>query len=98
MILLENIQTAAENCSGKEFKDDILPVILYALESPTHGIVDAALGTLPYILPVLDFSTIKNELFPVIAGVFAKTSSLNIKIRGLEAFYKLCGGSAMDTN
>ena len=98
MILLENMQTAAENCPGKEFKEDILPVILLALDSPTHGIVDAALGTLPHVLPVLDFSTIKNELFPVIAGVFAKTSSLNIKIRGLEAFYTLCGGSEMDSN
>ena len=94
MILLENMAVAAENCPGKEFKEDILPVILFALDSPTHGIVDAALGTLPHVLPVLDFSTIKNELFPVIAGVFAKTSSLNIKIRGLEAFYTLCGGSS----
>jgi SCY1-like protein 2 len=92
-ILLENMETAAENCSGKEFRDDILPIILLALESPTHGIEDAALGTLPYVLPVLDFTTIKNELFPVIAAVFAKTSSLTIKIKGLEAFYTLCGGS-----
>lgn len=93
MILLENMETAAESCAGKEFREDILPIILLALESPTHAIVDAALGTLPFVLPVLDFSTIKNELFPVIAGVFAKTSSLNIKIKGLEAFYILCGGS-----
>ena len=98
MILLENMQTAAENCPGKEFKEDILPIILFALESPTHGIIDAALGTLPHVLPVLDFSTIKNELFPVIAGVFAKTSSLNIKIRGLEAFYTLCGGSETESS
>ena len=42
---------------------------------------------------MLDFSTIKNELFPVIAAVFSKTSSLGIKIRGLEAFVILCGGS-----
>ena len=69
-----------------------LTFILLALESPTHAIIDAALGTLKSVLAVLDFSTIKNELFPVIAGVFAKTSSLNIKIRGLEAFYILCGG------
>jgi SCY1-like protein 2 len=48
---------------------------------------------LPTILPVLDFSTIKNELFPVIASVFSKTSSLGIKVRGLEAFVILCGGS-----
>jgi len=49
---------------------------------------------LPAVLPALDYSTIKNELFPVIAGVFAHTNSLGIKIRGLEAFYTLCGGTA----
>jgi len=93
MVLLENMQTAAENCSGKEFRDHILPIIVLALESSTHGLVDAALQTLPHVLPVLDFSTIKNELFPVIAQGFAKTSSLAIKVRGLEAFYTLCGGT-----
>lgn len=41
---------------------------------------------------ILDFSTIKNDLFPVVASVFSKTSSLAIKIRGLEAFGILCGG------
>lgn len=45
------------------------------------------------VFPILDFSTIKNELFPVIASVFTKTSSLGIKVRGLEAFVVLCGGS-----
>lgn len=93
MVLLENMQIAAQNCSGKEFRDHILPIIVLALESSTHGLVDAALQTLPHVLPVLDFSTIKNELFPVIAQGFAKTSSLAIKVRGLEAFYTLCGGT-----
>lgn len=92
MVLLENMQIAADNSSGKEFKDDILPIINYALESPTHSLVDAALRTLSVILPILDFSTVKNELFPVIATIFAKTSSMGIKIRGLEAFKTLCGG------
>jgi SCY1-like protein 2 len=54
--------------------------------------VDTALQTLPVILATLDFSTIKNEVFPVIAAVFSKTSSLGIKIRGLEALKALCGG------
>ena len=44
------------------------------------------------MLSVLDFSTIKNEVFPLVAAVFSKTSSLGIKIRGLEAFVVLCGG------
>ncbi|KAH6615093.1 protein kinase domain-containing protein ppk32 [Boeremia exigua] len=98
MVLLENIQVAADNTGGKEFKDDILPVINYALESPTHSLVDAALRTLPIVLPILDFSTTKNELFPVIATIFAKTSSMGIKIRGLEALKTLCGGGNDDQN
>ena len=64
------------------------------MESPTHSLVDAALGTLPVILATLDYSTIKNEVFPVIAAVFSKTSSMGIKIRGLEALKALCGGGS----
>ncbi|KAF2003231.1 protein kinase-like protein Scy1 [Amniculicola lignicola CBS 123094] len=96
MVLLEHMNVAAENSSGKEFKDDILPIINHALESPTHSVVDAALRTLPAVLPILDFSTIKNELFPVIATIFAKTSSMGIKIRGLEALKTLCGGGGSE--
>lgn len=96
MIVLENMTVAVDNCGGKEFKDDILPIVNYALESPTHSLVDAALRTLPVVLPILDFSTIKNELFPVIATIFAKTSSMGIKIRGLEAFKTLCGGASKE--
>ncbi|KAF2739876.1 ARM repeat-containing protein [Polyplosphaeria fusca] len=92
MVLLENMQIAAENCGGKEFKDNLLPIINQALDSPTHALVNASLGTLPVVLPILDFSTIKNELFPIIAAVFTKTSSMGIKIKGLEALKTLCGG------
>ena len=63
------------------------------LDAHTHSIQDAALSQLSVILPVLDFSTIKNDLFPVVAHVFSKTSSMAIKIRGLEAFNVLCGGA-----
>lgn len=70
-----------------------MPIIHLALESPTHSIADAALRSLPIILPALDFSTIKGELFPIVASVFTKTSSLGIKVRTLEALLVLCGGS-----
>ncbi|KAK3332064.1 kinase-like domain-containing protein [Cercophora scortea] len=93
MIVLEQLPVIVDNCSGKEFKDDILPIIFAALESPTPTLVDAALRSLPTVLPVLDFSTIKNELFPVVSAIFSKTNSLAIKVRGLQAFITLCGGS-----
>ncbi|KAK9771565.1 putative Kinase-like domain-containing protein [Seiridium cardinale] len=93
MMVLENTDTIAANSSGKEFKDDILPILMTAVESPTPALVDVAMRGLPAILPILDFSTIKNELFPVIATVFSRTNSLAIKVRGLQAFVVLCGGS-----
>lgn len=113
MTILQNIGIVTESCSGKEFKDgkiqprhwydlsadilDILPIILLAIESPTHPLVDASLRCLPTVLSVLDYSTTRNELFPVIASVFSRTSSLGIKVRGLEAFVILCGGSSDGT-
>ncbi|KAJ6002857.1 hypothetical protein N7451_005404 [Penicillium sp. IBT 35674x] len=93
LVVLENMKLVAENCSGLEFKDDILPLIKLGLDSPTHSVVDASIKSLPVFLPVLDFSTVKNEVFPPIASTFSRTSSLAIKVRGLEAFVVLCGGS-----
>ncbi|KAL8909242.1 MAG: hypothetical protein Q9171_005129 [Xanthocarpia ochracea] len=94
VVVLENIRLIGESCSGKEFKDDILPIIHLGLESHTHSIVDKALNCLPTIMAVLDFSTIKHDVFPIVTAVFSKTSSLGIKIRGLQAFVILCGGSS----
>ncbi|KAL1872187.1 hypothetical protein Plec18167_006790 [Paecilomyces lecythidis] len=93
MVVLENMNIIADNCSGREFKEDVLPIIRLGLESSTHALVDASMKCLSVILPVLDFSTVKNEVFPPIANTFSKTSSLAIKVRGLESFVVLCGGS-----
>lgn len=77
---------------------EILPLILLAVESPTHPLVDASLRCIATILPVLDYSTTRNDLFPVVTSVFSKTNSLGIKIRGLEAFVILCGGKPDEQN
>ncbi|KAL9101702.1 MAG: hypothetical protein Q9163_003067 [Psora crenata] len=96
-VLLENMALIGDNCNGKEFKDYMLPIIILGLESPTHAIVHKSLSCLPTILSILDFSSIKNELFPTVASVFSKTNSLGIKVRGLEALVILCGGSEEDS-
>lgn len=93
IVILNNIQLIAENCSAKQFKDDVLPIVHVAMESSTHSLTDAALQTLPVVLPLIDFSTVKHDLFPVVANVFSKTNSLSIKIQGLEALGVLCGVS-----
>ncbi|KAI9038508.1 putative protein kinase Scy1 [Aspergillus affinis] len=93
MAVLDNMKVLAENCSGKDFKEDILPLVRLGLDSPTHSLADGAIRCLPVILPTLDFSTVKNEVFPPISATFSRTSSLAIKVRCLDAFAVLCGGS-----
>ena len=60
--------------------------------------MDNSLGSLETVLSVLDFSTIKNEVFPLVASVFSKTISLGINIRGPAAFVVLCGGTKAGNN
>ena len=97
VVILDHLSTIIAKTTATEFKEDILPLIYLALESPTHSLQDRALQSLETILPALDFPTVKNELFPIVANVFAKTSSLGIKIRGLQAFKVLCGGTGGDS-
>lgn len=95
-VILSKLQVIKEKTTSQEFKEDVLPLVFLALDSPTHALQDLALRSLPIIMPKLDFPTLKNEVFPVVATVFTKTSSLGIKIRGLEAFRVLCGGAGGD--
>ncbi|KAL9625851.1 MAG: hypothetical protein Q9160_000171 [Pyrenula sp. 1 TL-2023] len=95
-VVLEHVGLISDNCSAKEFKDDILPIIHLCMQSHEHSLVNRSLKTLPSILPVLDFSTVKHDLFPVVASVFIKTSSLVVKVSGLEALGVLCGASNTD--
>lgn len=96
MVIIENMDLIVENCAGKEFRDEVLPVVNLAMETSTHSLTDATLKCLPVILPVLDFSAVKNDLFPCVASVFSRTSSLGIKVSGLEALLMLCGGSSKE--
>lgn len=91
-VILSKLPLIKEKTTALEFKEDVIPLVQLALESSTHSLQDLGLRSLPIILPKLDFPTLKNDFFPIVASVFTKTSSLGIKIRGLEAFRVLCGG------
>lgn len=92
-VILSKLPLIKEKTTALEFKEDVIPLVQLALESSTHSLQDLGLRSLPIILPKLDFPTLKNDFFPIVASVFTKTSSLGIKIRGLEAFRVLCGGT-----
>ena len=91
-VILERLVVLREKCSTVEFKDDVVPLHLHALDSATSQLQDLALKTLPQILPKIGYATLKSDVFPVVSAVFTKTASLSIKTSCLEAFRVLCGG------
>lgn len=87
--VLNNINILKSRVKGDEFRDDILPVALDAMENAPPEIQETALQKVPIFIEKLDFVTLKNEVFPKVASVFAKTTSLSVKLEALKAFQQL---------
>ncbi|EPS42849.1 hypothetical protein H072_3110 [Dactylellina haptotyla CBS 200.50] len=91
-VMLERLATLREKCTASEFREDILPLYLLALDSPTSHLQGLALKSLGQVLPNMTFNAVKSDIFPVVSTVFSKTSSLGIKIACFESLRVLCGG------
>lgn len=87
--ILNYIETLKSRLNGNEFSEDILPIVLNTIDNAPPEIQEAALQKIPIIISNLDFITLKNEVFPVIGSVFAKTTSLAVKLESLNAFEQL---------
>ncbi|KAF3127222.1 hypothetical protein TWF569_011838 [Orbilia oligospora] len=92
-VMVERLAVLREKCTMSEFREDIVPLYLLALDSPTSHLQGLALKSLGQVLPNITFNNVKTDIFPVVSTVFAKTSSLGIKIACFEALRVLCGGS-----
>ncbi|KAK6353847.1 hypothetical protein TWF730_008270 [Orbilia blumenaviensis] len=92
-VMVERLGVLREKCTLSEFREDIVPLYLLALDSPTSHLQGLALKSLGQVLPNITFNNVKTDIFPVVSTVFAKTSSLGIKIACFEALRVLCGGS-----
>lgn len=87
--VLNNIDILKSRVKGDEFRDDVLPIALDAMENAPPEIQETALQKVPVFIEKLDFVTLKNEVFPKVASVFAKTTSLAVKVEALKAFQQL---------
>lgn len=87
--VLNNIEILKSRVKGDEFRDDVLPIVLDAMENAPPEIQEVSLQKLPIYIEKLDFVTLKNEVFPKVGSVFAKTTSLAVKLEALKAFQQL---------
>lgn len=87
--VLKYMNTLKSRVNGNEFRDDILPIVLDAMETAPPEIQEVALKQIPLVIEKLDFVTLKSEVFPKVGLVFANTTSLSVKLEALNAFEHL---------
>ncbi|GAA6009457.1 hypothetical protein JCM10207_003789 [Rhodosporidiobolus poonsookiae] len=87
--LLENLNTLSEKCSATVFREEVMPLIYYALESDNPVVLEKALRVVPGLCETLDYTTVKQSLFPKITTVFSKTTMLSVKVNTLICFHSM---------
>ncbi|GAA5986364.1 hypothetical protein JCM11641_005356 [Rhodosporidiobolus odoratus] len=87
--LLESLGTLEEKCSATVFREEVMPLVYFSLESDNPLILEKALRVTPSLCETLDYTTIKQTLFPKITSVFSKTTLLSVKVNTLICFHSM---------
>lgn len=66
-----------------------MPLIYYSLESDNPVVLEKALRIVPKLCETLDYTTVKQTLFPKITTVFSKTTLLSVKVNTLICFHAM---------
>ncbi|UZJ56775.1 hypothetical protein CBS101457_006095 [Exobasidium rhododendri] len=89
LILLEQIELFVSKTSPPVFREQVTPLLYSALEAEQVFVQERALQTVPRLCEVLEYSHVKEVLFPKIAAVFTKTKVLSVKCNTLICFHSM---------
>ncbi|OZJ04724.1 hypothetical protein BZG36_01781 [Bifiguratus adelaidae] len=89
LVLLEKIDLLLEKSPREAFRDDVMPLIYAALETPNPVVQEKALKTVPKLCQNLDYTTVKANLFPKIQALFVQTTILSVKVSTLICFHAM---------
>lgn len=89
MILLEQIELFVSKTAPPVFREQVTPLLYPALESEQSYVQEKALQIVPRLCEVLEYSHVKEVLFPKIAALFTKTKVLSVKCNTLICFHSM---------
>lgn len=89
MILLEQVELFVAKTSAPVFREQVTPLLYSALEAEQVFVQERALQTVPRLCEVLEYSHVKEVLFPKIATLFTKTKVLSVKCNTLICFHSM---------
>lgn len=89
LMLLDQIELFVSKTSPPVFREGVTPLLYSALEAEQIQVQERALQQVPRLCEVLEFSHVKEVLFPRIAVLFSKTKILSVKVNTLIAFHQM---------
>ncbi|KAM3579406.1 Protein kinase domain-containing protein ppk32 [Umbelopsis sp. WA50703] len=89
IVLLEKLDVFQKKTPRETFRDDVMPMIYAALETPVPVVQEKALRIIPVLAESLDYTTVKNSLFPRVQSLFVTTTVLSVKVSTLICFHAM---------
>ncbi|CAO1632953.1 unnamed protein product [Sympodiomycopsis kandeliae] len=89
LMLLDHMELFVSKTSPSTFREGVTPLLYSAMEAEQAIVQERALQQVPRLCEVLEYSHVKEVLFPKIAVVFSKTKILSVKVNTLISFHHM---------
>ncbi|KAI9617540.1 hypothetical protein H4Q26_012838 [Puccinia striiformis f. sp. tritici PST-130] len=90
LILLDNLSVFQTKATPQVFREEVMPLIYFALESQDlPALQEKALKAIPALCETLEYTHVKQVLFPKVTMVFSKTTLLSVKVNTLICFHSM---------
>ena len=89
LALLDRVGVLHKKTSAQQFKEDVMPLVFTALDSPMPALQERALKVLPALSEILEYTSVKNTIYPKIEALYTATNVLSVKVNTLICFHAL---------
>ncbi|MBW0500573.1 hypothetical protein O181_040288 [Austropuccinia psidii MF-1] len=89
LTLLDNLSIFQNKATPQLFREEVMPLIYVALESDVPALQEKALKVIPGLCETLEYTHVKQVLFPKVTVVFSKTTLLSVKVNTLICFHSM---------
>ncbi|KEI41649.1 uncharacterized protein L969DRAFT_15672 [Mixia osmundae IAM 14324] len=89
LAFLDHLEMLQSKCTPEVFRSDIMPILYGCLQSEDVTVLQQALRIVPKLSESLEYTEVKQVLFPRITTVFSKTTLLAVKVATLICFHAM---------
>ncbi|KAG0142147.1 hypothetical protein CROQUDRAFT_82469 [Cronartium quercuum f. sp. fusiforme G11] len=89
LTLIDHLTILKEKSTPEIFRENIMELIYFALESDLPVLQEKSLRVIPSLCESLEYTHVKQVLFPKVTMIFSKTTLLSIKVNTLICFHSM---------